>query len=158
VAATDVLAGLLARQQMLLMLDNCEHLAGAAAEMCAALLPVADDIRILTTSREPLGVAGEARYRLPPLTLPAPDDPDGISRSEAVAQFADRARRADRQFSLNGDSAPHRPLSPGPDPGQDRLPPPRRPDPAGSAGRSGLAARPGSPGSRAERGIPTPAW
>jgi predicted ATPase len=83
VAVTDVLAGLLARQQMLLVLDNCEHLAGAAAEMCAALLPVADDVRILATSREPLGVIGEARYRLPPLTLPAPDDPDGISGSEA---------------------------------------------------------------------------
>jgi predicted ATPase/DNA-binding CsgD family transcriptional regulator len=106
VAVTDVLAGLLARQQMLLVLDNCEHLAAAVAEMCAALLPVADDVRILATSREPLGVAGEARYRLPPLTLPAPDDPDGTSRSEAVALFADRARRADRRFSLNGDSAP----------------------------------------------------
>jgi len=106
VAVTDVLAGLLARQQMLLVLDNCEHLAGGVAEMCAALLPVADDVRILATSREPLGVAGEARYRLPPLTLPAPDDLDGTLRSEAVALFADRARRADRQFSLNGDSAP----------------------------------------------------
>jgi predicted ATPase len=106
VAVMDVLAGLLARQQMLLVLDNCEHLAGAVAEMCAALLPVADDVRILATSREPLGVAGEAQYRLPPLTLPARDDPDGISHSEAVALFADRARRADRQFSLNGGSAP----------------------------------------------------
>jgi len=106
VAVTDVLAGLLARQQLLLVLDNCEHLAGGAAEMCAALLPVADDVRILATSREPLGVAGEARYRLPPLTLPARDDPDGISRSEAVALFADRARHADPRFSLNGDSAP----------------------------------------------------
>jgi len=106
VAVTDVLAGLLARQQMLLVLDNCEHLAGAAAELCAALLPVADDVRILATSREPLGVAGEARYRLPPLTLPAHDDPDGISRSEAVALFADRARHADRRFSLAGDCAP----------------------------------------------------
>ncbi len=105
-AVTDLLAGLLARQQMLLVLDNCEHVAGAAAEMCAALLPVADDVRILATSREPLGVAGEARYRLPPLTLPAPDDPGGIPRSDAVALFADRARRADRQFTLSGDSAP----------------------------------------------------
>ena len=105
VAVTDVLAGLLARQQLLLVLDNCEHLAGAAAEMCAALLPVADDVRILATSREPLGVAGEARYRLPPLTLPPPGDPDGIARSEAVTLFADRARRADRQFDLNGDTA-----------------------------------------------------
>jgi predicted ATPase/DNA-binding CsgD family transcriptional regulator len=103
---TDSLAEMLARQQMLLVLDNCEHLAGAVAEMCAEVLPIADDVRILATSREPLGVAGEARYRLPPLTLPAPDDPGGIPRSEAVALFADRARGADRQFALNGDSAP----------------------------------------------------
>ena len=106
VAVTDLLADVLTRQQMLLVLDNCEHVAGAAAEMCAALLTVADDMRILATSREPLGVAGEARYRLPPLTLPAPEDPGGIPRSEAVALFADRARRADRQFTLSGDSAP----------------------------------------------------
>jgi predicted ATPase/DNA-binding CsgD family transcriptional regulator len=106
VAVTDLLAGLLARQQMLLVLDNCEHIAGAAAQMCAELLPVADDVRILATSREPLGVAGETRYRLPPLTLPAPGDPGGIPRSEAVALFADRARRADRQFTLSGDAAP----------------------------------------------------
>jgi predicted ATPase/DNA-binding CsgD family transcriptional regulator len=106
VVVTDSLAELLARQQMLLVLDNCEHVAGAVAEMCAALLPVADDVRILATSREPLGVDGEARYRLPPLTLPAPDDPAGIPGSEAVALFADRARRADRQFTLSEDSAP----------------------------------------------------
>src|ERR1700749_2022024 len=70
------------------------------------LRPVPAEGGPLATSREPLGVVGEARYRLPPLTLPARDDPDGIPRSEAVALFADRARRADRQFSLNGDSAP----------------------------------------------------
>jgi len=106
VAVTDSLAEMLARQQMLVVLDNCEHLAGAVAAMCAEVLPLADDVRILATSREPLGVAGEARYRLPPLTLPAPDDPGGIPRSEAVALFADRARGADRHFALNGDSAP----------------------------------------------------
>jgi predicted ATPase/DNA-binding CsgD family transcriptional regulator len=106
VTVTDSLAELLARQQILLVLDSCEHLAGAVAEMCAELLPLADDVRILATSREPLGVAGESRYRLPPLTLPAPDDPGGIPRSEAVALFADRARGADRQFALNRDSAP----------------------------------------------------
>ena len=106
VAVTDLLAGLLARQQMLLVLDNCEHLAGAVAQMCAEVLPVADDVRILATSREPLGVAGETRYRLPPLTLPAPGDPGGIPRSEAVALFADRARHADREFTLSGDAAP----------------------------------------------------
>jgi predicted ATPase/DNA-binding CsgD family transcriptional regulator len=105
-AVTDSLAEMLARQQMLLVLDNCEHMALAVAEMCTALLPVADDVRILVTSREPLGVDGEARYRLPPLTLPAPDDPAGIPGSEAVALFTDRAHRVDRQFTLSANSAP----------------------------------------------------
>ncbi len=47
-------------------LDNCEHVIGAAAELCAGLLAAADDVTILATSREPLAVAGEARYRLAP--------------------------------------------------------------------------------------------
>jgi len=105
-SVTDLVAGLLARQQMLLVLDNCEHMAAAVAAMCVTLLQVADDVRILATSREPLGVAGEARYRLSPLTLPAAGDPGEITGSEAVALFADRARRADRQFTLDADSAP----------------------------------------------------
>jgi predicted ATPase/DNA-binding CsgD family transcriptional regulator len=105
VTVTDSLAEVLARQQLLLVLDNCEHMAGAVAEMCAALLPVADDVQILATSRERLGIDGEAQYRLPPLTLPALDDPAGIPGSEAVALFADRARRADRQFTLDAGSA-----------------------------------------------------
>ena len=75
VPAADALARVLARQQLLLVLDNCEHVIGAAAALCAGLLPACDDVRVLATSREPLAVAGEARYRLAPLTLPGPDDP-----------------------------------------------------------------------------------
>jgi predicted ATPase len=59
-----------ARLHALVDAVHCENLAGAAAEMCAVLLPVADDVQILATSREPLGVADEAQYWLPPLTLP----------------------------------------------------------------------------------------
>ena len=44
----------LARQQLLLVLDNCEHVIGAAAELCAGLLAACDDVRVLATSREPL--------------------------------------------------------------------------------------------------------
>ena len=76
VPAAEVLARVLARQQLLLVLDNCEHLIGAAAELCAGLLAACDDVRVLATSREPLAVAGEARYRLGPLGLPGPDDPE----------------------------------------------------------------------------------
>jgi predicted ATPase len=66
----DALAARLSRQQLLLVLDNCEHVLDAAAELCATLLTVADDIRILATSREPLGLPEEARFRLAPLTIP----------------------------------------------------------------------------------------
>jgi predicted ATPase/DNA-binding CsgD family transcriptional regulator len=100
----ESLVAVLARRQLLVVLDNCEHLLMAVAELCGALLPVADDVRILATSREPVGVAGEARYRLAPLTLP--DDLAGIGGSEAVALFADRARRVDSHFALGGESGP----------------------------------------------------
>ena len=96
------LADVLARQQLLLVLDNCEHVIGTAAQLCAGLLAACDDVRVLATSREPLRVAGEARYRLAPLTLPSPGDTADVGRSEAVALFADRARRADPGFALDG--------------------------------------------------------
>ena len=96
--AAEALARVLARQQLLLVLDNCEHVIGAAAALCAGLLVACDDVRVLATSREPLRVAGEARYRLAPLTLPGPDDPAEAAGWEAVALFADRARRGRRRF------------------------------------------------------------
>ena len=106
VAAADAVAHALARRQLLLVLDNCEHVIGAAAELCGRLLLGADDVRVLATSREPLRIAGEARYRLAPLTLPDPDSPADPDGSEAVALFADRARRADASFALDGETAP----------------------------------------------------
>ena len=97
VPATEALVRVLGRQQVLLVLDNCEHVIGTAAQLCAELLAVCDDVRVLATSREPLRVAGEARYRLGPLALPGgPDDAGG---SEAVALFADRAREVDARFT-----------------------------------------------------------
>ena len=106
VAAADALAQTLARRQLLLVLDNCEQVIDAAAELCGRLLLGADDVRVLATSREPLQIAGEARYRLAPLTLPDPDDPADPDGSEAVALFADRARRADASFALDEQTAP----------------------------------------------------
>jgi non-specific serine/threonine protein kinase len=102
----DAMARVLARQQLLLMLDNCEHVIGAVAGLCAALLPACDDVRVLATSREPLRVAGEARYRLAPLSLPSPDSELETEGSEAVALFADRGRRADARFTLDKETRP----------------------------------------------------
>ena len=101
----DTLVRALAGQQLLLVLDNCEHVVEAAAGLCAGLLPVADDVRVLATSREPLHVAGEARYRLAPLALPGPDDPADAG-AEAVVLFADRARSVDARFALDGQTGP----------------------------------------------------
>jgi predicted ATPase/DNA-binding CsgD family transcriptional regulator len=106
VPVAEVLARVLARQQLLLVLDNCEHVAAAAARLCAGLLGACDDMRVLATSREPLAVAGETRYRLGPLTLPSDDALAGGGGSEAVALFADRARQADPRFTLGRDSGP----------------------------------------------------
>ena len=104
--AAEALARALARQQVLLVLDNCEHVIGAAAALCAGLLAACDDVRVLATSREPLRVAGEARYRLASLALPDLDDLAVAARAEAVALFADRARDADAHFTLDDQTAP----------------------------------------------------
>ena len=106
VAPAEALARVLARQQLLLVLDNCEHVIGAAAQLCAGLLAACDDVRVLATSREPLAVGGEARYRLAPLTLPAPDGAADAVRCESVALFTDRARRADAGFALDEQTGP----------------------------------------------------
>ena len=71
VSATEALARVLARRQLLVVLDNCEHVIGAAAALCGELLRACDDLRILATSREALRIAGEAAYRLAPLPVPA---------------------------------------------------------------------------------------
>ena len=105
VATADALAHALARRQLLLVLDNCEHVIGAAAELCGRLLLGADDVRVLATSREPLRIAGEVRYRLGSLTLPDPGDLAAAARCEAVTLFADRARRVDPGFALDEKTA-----------------------------------------------------
>jgi predicted ATPase/class 3 adenylate cyclase/DNA-binding CsgD family transcriptional regulator len=101
---TEALAEVLAARQVLLVLDNCEHLIDAVAGLCGTLLPAADDVRILATSREPAGVPGETRYRLQPLSLPEPGQDGEANGSAAVALFADRASQADPQFTMNGET------------------------------------------------------
>jgi predicted ATPase/DNA-binding CsgD family transcriptional regulator len=98
----DALAAHLARRQLLLVLDNGEHVLDAVARFCATVLLSADDIRILATSREPLGLPEEARYRLPPLALPTPEGP---AQAEAVTLFVERARQIDPDLTLDGEAA-----------------------------------------------------
>ena len=104
ISLAEALAGVLARRQLLLVLDNCEHVLDAVAELCGMLLPAADDVRVLATSREPVGIAGEARCRLAPLAVPGPDHRADAGASDAMILFADRARQADPDFAMSGDS------------------------------------------------------
>jgi predicted ATPase/DNA-binding CsgD family transcriptional regulator len=102
VPAAEAVARVLARQQLLLVLDNCEHVIGAAAQLCAGLLQACDDVRVLATSRERLQIAGEAAYRLAPLPVPGPGH--DMAEAEAVTLFADRAAAADAKFALTAEN------------------------------------------------------
>ena len=107
VPIVDALAARLARQQLLLVLDNCEHVLDAVAQFCATVLLSADDIRILATSREPLGLPEEARYRLPPLALPGGPRtrrPGPRAQAEAVTLFVERARQLNPDLALDGEA------------------------------------------------------
>jgi predicted ATPase/DNA-binding CsgD family transcriptional regulator len=102
----ESLVAVLGRQQLLLVLDNCEHLLVPVAQLSAGLLAGADDVRILATSREPVGIAGEARLRLGPLGLPKAGGGAVAGVSEAAVLFADRARLVDPHFTLTAESGP----------------------------------------------------
>ena len=89
----DVLLDALAPQEMLIVLDNCEHLIGACAKTTDALLSRCARLRLMATSREPLGIGGESIYQVPPLSLPRPGDTSLLAArsSDAVGLFAARA-------------------------------------------------------------------
>ncbi len=95
-----------ASRQLLLVLDNCEHLLAAAATLAKGLLQAGAGLRVLATSRAPLHLAGEQVYPVPALGLPdaqrgaAASTPAQLLRHEAVRLFVDRARSADPGFSL----------------------------------------------------------
>ena len=92
----------------LLVLDNCEHLVGACAALAEALLRACPDLKVLATSREALGVAGETVWPVPALSLPPPEeaaDPGALARYEATRLFLERAAAAAPGFGLTERSA-----------------------------------------------------
>jgi predicted ATPase/class 3 adenylate cyclase/DNA-binding CsgD family transcriptional regulator len=93
-STADTLVRFVADRQMLAVLDNCEHLLDATAALINSLIAAAG-LTLLTTSREPIGVAGEVSWRVPSLSL----------ADEAVELFADRAHLAQTSFKLNDDNA-----------------------------------------------------
>ncbi|MBG6093543.1 AfsR/SARP family transcriptional regulator [Actinomadura viridis] len=103
------LAGALAGRRPLLVLDNCEHVVDQAAELARLLLDAATGVRLLATSREPLGLPGEVVWAVPPLEVPGRADgadPAELERSSAVRLFVTRAAAAARGFRLDADTAP----------------------------------------------------
>lgn len=101
----DTLLDSLGDRQILLALDNCEHLLGACAQLVEALAGC-PNIRVLATSREPLGVIGETLYPVLPLALPAVHlSVDEIRRIESVQLFVERARSILPNFGLTPDNA-----------------------------------------------------
>jgi predicted ATPase/DNA-binding SARP family transcriptional activator len=99
--ATSRLVSALSGRHALLVLDNCEHVVGAAAELVEDLLDACSQLRVLATSREPLGVAGETQLEVAPLPLPsAVASLDELAANPAVQLFVDRARAVDQTFTL----------------------------------------------------------
>jgi len=104
--ALDVLAGALGPQDMLIVLDNCEHLIGGCAKTAEAILRRCPKVHLIVTSREPLGIGGEMIYRVPPLSLPAPGESGEAAAAacDAVALFAARARAQGISLALDADT------------------------------------------------------
>src|ERR1700682_404856 len=100
-------ANALRSKQLMLVLDNCEHMADAAARMAEALLRANPAARVMATSRELLRVEGEWVYPVPPLAVPAEGSPDSEDplRYGAVRLFVERARAAAPHFSSDARSA-----------------------------------------------------
>jgi predicted ATPase len=99
--AGSVVEFLRTRTALLLVLDNCEHLLAAAATLTADILHVCRGVRIVATSRQPLGVEGEQAFGLRPLSLPPADaDLAAAAASEAVSLFVQRAAAVRGDFSL----------------------------------------------------------
>jgi predicted ATPase/class 3 adenylate cyclase/DNA-binding CsgD family transcriptional regulator len=94
-STVDTLRRFVADRQMLVVLDNCEHLLDASATLMMALLEASPKLSLLATSREPIGVAGELSWRVPSLPL----------ADKAIELFVDRACRARPDFVVTDDNA-----------------------------------------------------
>jgi predicted ATPase/DNA-binding CsgD family transcriptional regulator len=92
-------------KRLLIVLDNCEHLLDACAVLVDAVLREAPWVRILATSGQPLGVAGETVIHVGPLSVPDDDGPMALARSEAVSLLVGRAREAGAAFELTPQNA-----------------------------------------------------
>ncbi len=100
---TEALVNFLHPKSLLLLLDNCEHLLTACSRLANTLLRACPHLRIMTTSREGLGIPGELTFRVPSLSLPDKGaflSPNNLNRYEAVRLFVDRAAFSKPGFRL----------------------------------------------------------
>ena len=110
-AGQDLVQALLAHlrdRTLLVILDNCEHLLAACADLAKRLMQAAPGLRLLATSRDALQVAGESVYAVPTLRVPQHGpavDVDALRQHEAVRLFVDRAQAAQPAFRLDAASA-----------------------------------------------------
>jgi predicted ATPase/class 3 adenylate cyclase len=114
VPITQTLAQHLKPKHLLLLLDNCEHLLSACAQLTDALLRQCPEVTLLATSREGLGIAGETLYRVPSLSLPDPQHLpqagdellSSVTQYQAVRLFIDRAVAVQPGFAVTNSNAP----------------------------------------------------
>lgn len=105
----EALPRFVAGRQLLLILDNCEHLIHACADLAKRLLRAGAGVKILATSRDVLQVAGETVHHLPPLAIPEVRDsafPDTLAQHEAVRLFTERSMATQPSFRLTPKNAP----------------------------------------------------
>jgi predicted ATPase/DNA-binding NarL/FixJ family response regulator len=101
----EVLANFLAEREVLLVLDNCEQVLGAVAKLSEALLRTSVGLRILLTSREPIGISGEVALPITPLAVPDADHlPRRLPGNDAVALFAERGAAVLPGFEVTDDN------------------------------------------------------
>jgi predicted ATPase len=98
-APSQTLVGWIGGRSLLLVLDNCEHLLDACVELAAALLDACPNLRLLTTSREPLRISGERVWRVPSLGIPEPNSmllPDQVAQFPSSQLFVSALRQSSR--------------------------------------------------------------
>jgi predicted ATPase/DNA-binding winged helix-turn-helix (wHTH) protein len=107
-SSAEAVARAIGGQNLLLVLDNCEHVIDAAADFTERLVRLCPHTTVLATSREVLRIAGEFVYRIPPLEVPAADreDPDDILGHSAVDLFMARTKALDMDFSTHPENLP----------------------------------------------------
>lgn len=101
--SADLVARAIGNRKMLLVIDNCEHVVDAAAEMVEAILRACQNVSVLATSRELLRIEGEFTYRVPPLEVPAKEEKVDALQHSAVQLFVARTLALQSDFTMSKD-------------------------------------------------------